>query len=67
MESALLLDIVVGECASIFELLACEDQALLVWWDALLILDLGLDIVDGIGALDFEGDGLASHCKVMLV
>jgi hypothetical protein len=30
-------------------------------------LDLGLDIVDGIGALDLKGDGLASHCKAMLV
>ena len=45
VESGLLLDVVVGESAAILELLAGEDQALLVWGNALLILDLGLDIV----------------------
>ena len=48
MKSALLLDVVVGKGTAIFELLAGEDQALLVWRDALLVLDLALDIVDGI-------------------
>lgn len=43
-----LLDIVVAQGSAIFELLAGEDQALLIGWDALLVLDLGLDIVDGI-------------------
>jgi hypothetical protein len=32
---------------------------LLVRGDTLLVLDLGLDIVDGVGGLDLEGDGLA--------
>jgi hypothetical protein len=32
---------------------------LLVGWDALLVLDLGLDIVDGIGRLHLKGDSLA--------
>ncbi len=59
MEGRLLLDVVVGEGAAIFELLASEDQALLVGWDALLVLDLGLDIVDGIGRLHLKGDSLA--------
>ena len=27
-----------------------------------LVLDLGLDIVDGVAALDLEGDGLARQC-----
>lgn len=48
MESRLLLDVVVAEGAAIFELLAGKDQALLVWWDTLFVLDLGLHIVDGI-------------------
>ena len=39
MERGLLLDVVVGEGAAVFELLAGEDQALLVWWDALLVCD----------------------------
>jgi hypothetical protein len=54
-----LLDVVVAERASILQLLAGEDQALLVWWDALLVLDLGLDVVDCVARLHLEGDGLA--------
>ena len=40
-------------------MLSGEDQTLLVRGDSLLVLDLGLDIVDRIGGLDLEGDGLA--------
>ena len=36
MESGFLLDAVVGEGAAVFELLAGEDQALLVRWDVFL-------------------------------
>ena len=46
MERGLLLDVVVGERAAVLELLAGEDQALLVRRDALLVLDLSLDVVD---------------------
>jgi len=31
----------------------------LVWGNALLVLDLALHIVDGVGRLNLEGDGLA--------
>ena len=61
MEGGLLLNIVVRECSSILELLASEDQTLLVWWDTLLVLDLRLDVVDGVGALDLQSDGLAGE------
>ena len=48
-----------------FQLLAGEDQALLIRWDgllALLVLDLGLDVVDDVGSLDIKkGDGLAGQ------
>ena len=47
MKSGLLLDVVVRERATIFQLLTSEDQALLVWGDALLVLDLGLHILNG--------------------
>jgi hypothetical protein len=46
MECGLLLDVVVGESAAVFELFAGEDQALLVGWDALLVCDEMLDAVD---------------------
>ena len=58
-ETPYLLDVVVGQGAAILELLAGEDQALLVRGNALLVLDLALDIVDGVRGLDLESDGLA--------
>ena len=66
MEGGLLLDVVVGESAAILELLAGEDETLLVGGNAaevrqqpvipsplktsspLLVLDLGLDVVNGV-------------------
>jgi len=61
VESGLLLDVVVREGAAILKLLSSEDQTLLIGGNALLVLDLLLHIVDGVRALDFEGDGLASQ------
>jgi hypothetical protein len=61
VKGGLLLDVIVGEGAAILELLAGEDEALLVGRDTLLILDLGLHVVDGVGGLDFEGDRLAGE------
>ena len=62
MEGRPLLDIVAREdAAAVLELLAREDQALLVGRDALLVLDLGLDVVDRVRRLDLEGDRLAGE------
>ncbi|KFO72354.1 hypothetical protein N303_02187, partial [Cuculus canorus] len=61
MQSGFLLDVVVRKGAPIFQLLACKDQPLLIWGNAFLILDLGLDILDGVTGLNFKGDGLASE------
>ena len=58
VEGRLLLDIVIGEGSAILELLTGEDETLLIRGDALLVLDLGLDVVDGVGRLDIEGDSL---------
>jgi hypothetical protein len=58
VEGRLLLDVVVREGAAVLELLAREDQALLVRGNTLLVLDLGLDIVDSVGRLHLEGDRL---------
>ena len=41
--------LLVVQGAAIFELLASEDKTLLVRRDALFVLDLGLDVVDGVG------------------
>jgi hypothetical protein len=59
MEGRLLLDVVIGESTAILQLLAGEDKTLLVRRDSLLILDLRLNVVDGIAGLDLKSDGLA--------
>ena len=41
------------------QLFARGDQTLLVRWDALLVLDFGFDILNGVTGLDLKGDGLA--------
>jgi hypothetical protein len=56
--SSYLLDVVVAQGTAILKLLSGEDQALLVRGDTLLVLDLGLDVVDGVARLDVEGNGL---------
>merc|ERR1719188_111189 len=61
MESGLLLDVVIGEGSSILELLTGEDKSLLIGWDTFLVLDLGLDVLNGVGWLDFKSDGLTSE------
>jgi len=59
MKRRLLLNVVVGQGTTIFQLLPREDQPLLVGWDAFLVLDFCLDILDAIRGLDLESDGLA--------
>merc|ERR1711939_624178 len=61
VESRLLLDVVVGERAAVLELLTSEDEALLVGGNTLLVLDLLLHVLDGVGRLDLEGNGLAGQ------
>merc|ERR1719281_1653864 len=60
MKGRLLLDVVVRKSPAIFKLFAGEDQPLLVWRNSLLVLDLGLDIFNGITSFYFKSDGLAS-------
>ena len=53
-----LLDVVIRQGTAVFQLLASEDQALLVGRDAFLVLDLSLDIVDRVTCLNVQGDRL---------
>jgi hypothetical protein len=59
MESGLFLDVIVRESSVVFKLLSSEDESLLIWGDSLFVLNLGLYVVDGIGGLNVEGDGLS--------
>jgi hypothetical protein len=53
MEGGFLLNVVVGQGTTIFELLAGENQTLLIRRDAFLVLNLSLDILDGVRRLYF--------------
>merc|ERR1711970_1322978 len=57
MQRGLFLDVVVGESAAILKLLAGEDQPLLIGRDSFLVLNLCLDVLDGVGRLHLESDG----------
>lgn len=68
-----LLNIVVCKSASILELFAGKDEALLVWRDTLLVLDLDLHVVNGralktgIKILPGSGRaGLAENWKILV-
>merc|ERR1719199_523610 len=62
MQRRFLLDIVIGQSATVFQLLTGKDQSLLIGWDALLVLDLRLDVVNGIARFNIESDGLTRQC-----
>merc|ERR1712029_347629 len=59
MKSRLFLDVVVRKSSSIFKLLSSEDQSLLLRWNSFFVLDLGLDVLDGVIWLDVQGDRLS--------
>ena len=54
------MDVIVRKSATIFELLSSEDKTLLIWGDTLLVLDLGLNVLNGVRGLDIKSDGLTS-------
>ena len=51
------LDVVITQSASILQLLASKDQPLLVRGNSLLVLDLGLDILNGVRRLNLKHKG----------
>merc|ERR1719443_2089559 len=61
MKSGLFLDVVIRQSTAIFELLAGEDQALLIRRDTLFVLDFGFDVINGVAGLDVQGDGFADQ------
>merc|ERR1712188_124465 len=61
MEGGLLLDVVVGEGSAVLELLTGEDKSLLIRGDSLFVLDLGLDVLDGIRWLNVKSDSFTSQ------
>ena len=55
------MDVVVGKSSSILELLSSEDKSLLIWRDTFLVLNLSLDVFNGVSWLNIEGDGLTGE------
>jgi len=61
VESGLLLDVVVAQSSAVFKLFTGEDESLLIGWNTFLVLDLGFDILDGVGWFDVQSDSLAGQ------
>ena len=59
MERRLLTDIVIGQNTIILQLLSRKNQTLLVRRNAFLVLNLRLDISDGVRALHLECNSLS--------
>jgi hypothetical protein len=58
MQSGFLLNVVVSQCAAVLQLLPREYEALLIGWDALLILYFLLQVLDSVRAFNVQCDGL---------
>merc|ERR1740129_129543 len=56
-----LLDVVVGKSTAILQLGAGKEQSLLIWGNALLVLDLGLDIFNRVGGFNLQSNGLSGQ------
>merc|ERR1712176_1307207 len=61
MKGGLLLDIVITQGTSIFKLLSCKDQSLLLRWDSFLVLNFGLYVGNGVIWLNVQGNGFTSQ------
>jgi hypothetical protein len=59
VQCGFLLDVVIRQSAAVLELFSGKDQSLLVGGNALLVLDLGLNVVNGVAGLDIKRDCLA--------
>jgi hypothetical protein len=59
MQRRFLLNIVIRKSAPIFQLFARKNETLLIRRNAFLVLNLGLDVFNGIRRLDIERNGFA--------
>jgi hypothetical protein len=59
VKGALLLNIIIGEGATVLKLFASKNKALLVGWDTLLVLNLRFHIINSVRRFNFERDSLA--------
>jgi hypothetical protein len=60
MESGFLLNVIIGEGSSVFQLFSGKNKSLLIGGNSFFVLDLGLDVFNGIRGFDFQSDSLSS-------
>ena len=61
MQSRFLLNVVVAQRATVFQLLARKNQPLLVGWDAFFVLNLGLHVLNRVRGIHVQRDGFAGE------
>jgi len=61
MEGAFLLNVIVTQSSAVFQLFSGEDESLLIGGNTFLVLNLGLDIINGVAGFNIKSDGLASQ------
>lgn len=61
MEGALFLNVVVRKSATVLQLFAGKNQALLIGRNALLILNLLLNVLNRVGGISVKGDSFAGE------
>jgi len=61
MEGRFLLDVVIRQSPSIFKLFSSKNQTLLIWRNTFLVLDLRLDIFNGVRGFNLQGNGLSGE------
>jgi len=52
------LNVVIAQSATVLELFSGKNETLLIWRDTFFVLNLGLDVFDGVTGLNLQGDGL---------
>jgi|FLMP01.1.fsa_nt_emb hypothetical protein len=60
MKSGLFLDVVICQCSAVLQLFTSEYQSLLVRWNAFFVLNLRLDVFNGITGFDVQRDSFSS-------
>merc|ERR1712001_536674 len=61
VKSGFFLDVIVGQSSAIFQLFSSKNQTLLIWRNSFLVLDLCLDIFNGIRGFNFKSNCFSSQ------
>ena len=59
VDGVIVLNVVVRNMAAVLEFLSIKDESLLICWDAFLVLDLGLHVLNSVWLINIKGDDLA--------